>query len=117
MTMAPTVTADERRHVRPTLPDAGSGYLILPQENTSGPRAVHFYVVSPNQAFPISPGTVILQVLDPRQTLRQAKARLLEEAGHLISSVPDPVGAIASVLNSLSADSETWRQIIEEPYG
>lgn len=72
-----------------------------------------------------SVGTAVIAgypYLTPTQAELQARLRarlpeILQESIEARRIFPDPVQALVDLLGSMPGDYDTWREIIEEPYG
>lgn len=67
-------------------------------------------------------GTAGYQSITPTQAELQARLRaklpnILHESIEARRIFPDPVQALVDLLGSMPGDYDTWREIIEEPYG
>lgn len=83
-----------------------NGTLIEPRSATLPGRAILRKQLS-----------VLPTALDPQARLRERWPSIIAQAQEFRQTIPDPVQSLIDLLGSLPGSYETWREILEEPYG
>jgi len=100
-------------------PKDASFSLRIIHNNSRGTITPNSPMVSDARGVPfvIKRETLPIQTSDFQEMLRSKWPTVLAEAKELAKLYPDPIQGMISLLGELPRDYQTWREIIEEPYG